>query len=95
MNVNPYAVDSVKQKPFKETDASSGGNAPERPPDTVSFSAEAELIRDAGRRIKAMPDVREDVVVDIKKRIDTGSYKIDYDKLASKMVRETLLDVSG
>ena len=38
------------------------------------------------------PEVREDRVAELKKRIAEGSYKVDSGKIADGMIRETLFD---
>jgi negative regulator of flagellin synthesis FlgM len=38
------------------------------------------------------PDVREDRVAELKKKINSGSYKVDPDKIADGMMKEALKD---
>ena len=38
------------------------------------------------------PDVREDKVADLKKRIDAGTYQIDSGKIADSMLREAVIE---
>ncbi len=41
---------------------------------------------------KATPDIREDRVAELKRRIQEGSYQVDSEKVADGMIRETLFD---
>ncbi len=40
--------------------------------------------------MKAVPDVLEKKVARIRKRLDNGTYKIDGERIASKMIKECL-----
>ena len=60
--------------------------------DKVALSPEAKQIQDAKKRLDSLPDVREDKVAEIKGRIEAGTYTIDGEKIAFKMVRESVLD---
>jgi negative regulator of flagellin synthesis FlgM len=60
--------------------------------DTVRISESARQIRDAQMQIKEIPDVREDKVSEIKKMIAEGTYKIEPEKIADKMLSESLIN---
>jgi flagellar biosynthesis anti-sigma factor FlgM len=42
--------------------------------------------------MEAIPDVRSDKVAEIRRRIEDGTYEIQPDKIAEKMIRESLLN---
>ena len=60
--------------------------------DTVALSPEAKQIQEAKKSLDALPDVREDKVAEIKGQIEAGTYTIDGEKIAFKMIRESILD---
>ena len=60
--------------------------------DKVALSPEAKQIQDAKERLDSLPDVREDKVAEIKEQIEAGTYTIDGEKIAFKMIRESILD---
>lgn len=60
--------------------------------DTVVISDTAKRIQEAQAQIQAIPDVRADKVAELRARIENGSYEIKPDKIADKMIRESLLN---
>lgn len=52
----------------------------------------AEAYRKAMEIARSTPDVREDRVADIKKRIADGTYQVDSGKVADGMLREAILN---
>jgi negative regulator of flagellin synthesis FlgM len=60
--------------------------------DKVALSPEAKQIQEAKKRLDSLPDVREGKVAEIKEQVDAGTYHIDSEKIAFKMIRESLLD---
>lgn len=60
--------------------------------DTVALSPQAKQIGEAKRRLNAVPEIREETVARIKKKIKEGTYRIDGTKVATKMLKETLLN---
>ena len=49
-------------------------------------------IQEAKKRLDALSEVREDKVAEIRGQIDAGTYHIDSEKIAFKMIRESILD---
>jgi negative regulator of flagellin synthesis FlgM len=70
-------------------EAPKGGGLTE---DKVALSPEAKQIQDVKKRLDSLPDVREDKVAEIKEQIEAGTYTIDGEKIAFKMIRESILD---
>lgn len=60
--------------------------------DKVALSPEAKQIQEAKKRLDALSDVREGKVAEIKEQIEAGTYTIDGEKIAFKMIRESILD---
>ena len=58
--------------------------------DTVDLSTHANEIREMVHKVNAMPDVREDKMAEMKKRIASGTYRILNDRIASHLVGETM-----
>jgi flagellar biosynthesis anti-sigma factor FlgM len=63
------------------------------PGDRISISSETRDINLAKGVIDKLPEVRDDVVQETKKAVDNGTYQINLDKLAGKMVTESILDI--
>ena len=60
--------------------------------DTVVISDAAKRVQEARRQLDDIPDVREDKVSELRSQIQNGTYEIDADKLAGKMIKESLLN---
>ena len=60
--------------------------------DKVALSPAAKEIQEAKKILDALPDVREDKVAEIKGQIEAGTYTIDGEKIAFKMIRESIFD---
>lgn len=59
----------------------------------VSLSSEARDLQQAKKAIDALPDVREEKVQELKDQIQAERYDINAEKIAEKMVSESLLDI--
>ena len=66
------------------------GNA--TPEEKVNLSAAARDIQKIKKIIEGLPDVRTEKVQALQKQVEQGTYKVDSDKIAEKMVGESLLD---
>lgn len=60
--------------------------------DEVVFSSGARAAGDVTNLFHSLPDVREDMVARIREKINGGAYEIDGDRIAVKMITESLLD---
>jgi len=58
----------------------------------VVLYSKAKEIRELAKVIKDLPDIREEKVAELKKQIDQGTYKVDGEKIAFKMIKEFILD---
>ena len=62
------------------------------PEEKVNLSTTAKDVQALSKAISELPDVREDKVQELKDRIGKGAYKVDAEKIAEKMVGESILD---
>ncbi len=60
--------------------------------DKVILSQEGKKIQDAKKLMDSIPDIREEKVAKIKAQIENGTYQVEEKKLASKMIKESLLN---
>jgi flagellar biosynthesis anti-sigma factor FlgM len=58
----------------------------------VELSAEAKDFQQIRQILDQIPDVREEKIQELKVRIESGKYKVDSEKVAAKMVGESLID---
>ncbi len=59
--------------------------------DKVELSAKAKELQAAREAIAKMEDVDHEKVARIKAQLKAGTYKVDADKIAGKMIEEALL----
>ncbi len=60
--------------------------------DEVVLSPVATKINESRKAIDSIPDTRDAKIAELKNRIENGSYQIDNELVASKMVKESLLN---
>ena len=60
--------------------------------DTVVISDAAKRIQEVRSQLDAVPDVDEEKVAQLKKQIEDGTYEINADKIAGKMISEGLIN---
>ena len=60
--------------------------------DTVVISDAAKRIQEVRSQLDAVPDVDEEKVAQLKKEIEDGTYEINADKIAGKMISEGLIN---
>ena len=60
--------------------------------DTVVISDAAKRVQEARRQLDDIPDVREEKVAQLRSQIQNGTYEIDADKIAGKMIKEGLFN---
>ncbi|MFO7985601.1 MAG: flagellar biosynthesis anti-sigma factor FlgM [Desulfatiglandaceae bacterium] len=71
--------------------SSSKGSGDAGSTDKVELSPEAKQIQKAKKLVDALPDIRKEKVEEIKSRIKAGAYEVDSEKVASKMMEESLI----
>ena len=83
-SVSQVYLGKVKKVQAAETEVA-------KPKDKVEISAEAAAI-DAARGIIAdMPEIRADKVEELRQKIQDGTYQVDPDDIAAKMLAEQRL----
>jgi len=60
--------------------------------DTVVISDAAKRVQEARSQLDDIPDVREDKVSQLRSQIQNGTYEINAEKIADKMIKEGLLN---
>ena len=60
--------------------------------DKVYLSPRAREIDDAKIKLMNMPDIRGDMVIDIRHKISSGTYMVKGDKIAFRMLQESVLN---
>lgn len=58
--------------------------------DTVSLTETGREFRTAVHHVHGLPEIREDRVMQIKRRLEEGSYRIEGHRIAVDMINETL-----
>ncbi len=61
--------------------------------ETVELSSNVKDLQYIKKAVDELPDVREDKVLDLKKQINEGTYNVNGEKLAEKMLGESMLDI--
>lgn len=79
-----YVKEASKTSKVNSTGATAKG-------DKVELSAKAQELHAAREAIKHMADVDHAKVAEIKAQIEAGTYKVDAEKIAGKMLEESLL----
>jgi negative regulator of flagellin synthesis FlgM len=90
VNIEAY-VNQVKDK----DKVGPAAEQPEKQPakaDTVVLSDSAKKVQEAQKQLEAIPDVREDKVAQLKEQIENGTYEMDEEKIAVKMIKDMLLN---
>jgi negative regulator of flagellin synthesis FlgM len=64
-----------------------------RPEEKVDLSTKAKDIQQAKNALSAVPDVREQKVQGIKSQVENGKYNVSAEKIAGKMVGESIVDI--
>ncbi len=60
--------------------------------DTVQVSSRGRGISRVAERVKENPEIRQDLVARLKTAVDAGNYRVDSQDLATKMVKEMLME---
>jgi len=87
--VTKYKVNEDKVNTGQEKQIGNGAVVEEK----VTLSPAAQEIQRAEKAVRALPDVREEKVQEVKRQIEAGEYEVKGDAIAEKMLTETLIDV--
>jgi negative regulator of flagellin synthesis FlgM len=80
-------IDKVQRDSNRQVE---GGAVPEEKVNLSDKARDIQQLRDA---VNQLPDVREDKVRELKEQVEKGIYTVDGQKVAEKMVSESLLDI--
>ncbi|MBU8910843.1 MAG: flagellar biosynthesis anti-sigma factor FlgM [Desulfobacterales bacterium] len=84
-----YKTNENKVTPEPEKPAADSVVQEER----VSLSSAAKDIQRAEQAVKELPDIREEKVRELQDQIETGKYEVSGEKIAGKMISESVLDI--
>ena len=90
VNIEAY-VNQVQEKEKVE----STSDQPEKQQvkaDTVELSDMGKRVQEANKQLENIPDIREDKVAQLKEQVENGTYEVDAEKVADKMIRDSLLN---
>jgi negative regulator of flagellin synthesis FlgM len=90
IHINAY-VNQVQEK----NKVDSSDNKPEKSAvkaDTVVISDAAKRIQEAKTQLDNIPDVRAEKVAKLKEQVESGTYKVDAEKTADKLIKEHLIN---
>ena len=82
-------VDEISASVQEKTDSEKTGQQDV----IVNFSKASKEVQLAEEVIASQPDVREEKVAEIKSKIESGTYKMDHEAVATKLVDDLLKDV--
>lgn len=91
-----YDVKRTKDNPHNDlesishaqSDVKSGSYA-----DSINLSSGAGLLNKVKNVVNTAPDIRSEKVASLKREIEKGTYRIDSDKIADKMLREAVSEL--
>ncbi len=69
-----------------KADTQAAASPASQPAATVQFSSRAMELHAAMEAARDVPDVREDKVADARQRISNGTYKVDAEQIARRML---------
>jgi negative regulator of flagellin synthesis FlgM len=75
-------VDATSEQPEKQQSKA----------DTVVLSDTAKKVHEAQNQLESIPDIREDKVAELKEQIENGTYNMDEEKIAGKIIKDALLN---
>jgi len=89
---NPVNIDRYKNKNQQDDTSVDPSEKKGRPVSGAGreISRKAQELQNARKALKDIPDVREDKVARLKKQIENGTYEIDAEETAEKMIKESL-----
>ena len=90
VNIDAY-INQVKKNPNTAPEVDPAGH-PQKKQDSVDLSQTAREIQAARKLLEEVPEVRTEKVAQLKAQIENGTYVVDNDKLAQKMISESLLN---
>ena len=90
-NIKTYASEVESKRRSKGPDASAFFPETSNNKDEVLLSESAVQFARFKERLSTLPDVRSDKVAELRSQIQSGDYEVDSEKVADKLIEETLL----
>ena len=90
VNIDAY-VNQVQEKD-KADAASEQPEKQQAKADTVVLSDTAKAVQEAKTQLDSIPEVREDKVAELREQIENGTYEVDSEKLAEKMITDSIIN---
>ncbi len=90
-------IDAYINKVHENSKVGTPDNNPEttaKKADSVVISDAAKEVQEARNRLNDIPDVREEKVAQLRNQIQNGTYEINAEKIAGKLIKESLLNDS-
>lgn len=76
-------IQGMEQKKYKASSSESTENAPQS--DKATVSAEAQVLSKSIAALNDVDDVRQEKVAEVKQKIESGTYEIKYENIASRI----------
>ena len=102
MEISKIGADRILEKNIQKTDKANDSQknqnvreesqVTQSPSQKVKWSEDALLLSKGIEAAKSAPDVRQEKVAALKKAVSEGSYKVDADAVADRMIHESLAD---
>ncbi len=89
---NPNVNKAMQIYNKKATENIQGTNKVKNPKDELELSSKAKEYQIGMKAFKKLPEVREDLVKDLKNKINTGQYNVTGDELADKIIESVMID---
>ncbi len=89
---NPNINKAMQVYNKKATDKLAKSKGVEGPKDELALSSKAKEYQIAMNAFKKLPEVREDLVQDLKNQIKQGTYKVTGEEIADKMIESVMID---
>ncbi len=90
IHIDVYRVEKGKNDVGATVSRQDSGSGLQK--DEVRLSQKVKKISEAKKVFNSIPDVRDDMVARLKQQIDNDTYKIEGEKIAFRMVKESLLN---
>ncbi len=86
------AIKTAKKKVDGNSSSISGSSGSSVESDNVEFSSKAKTMKKLNSLIDSTPDVRGAIVVKLRTDIENGSYRVNVEKVAERMLERAIKD---
>ena len=87
-----YNLEALKSKKSRQNISYNNDFTAES--DNAKFSSFGTLLARANAEMKNIPEIREDLVADLRAKIESGNYNPPLDKLANSLIIAGMLDMT-